>query len=92
MSSAAEALLGGTHTEGVYLKKNLRDIAFCSAIDAGSESVEQELALFPSNNIQGLINLYNSGRIYEAVKENNVEIRVLRSTSSRVDLAKVRIV
>ena len=28
----------------------------------------------------------------EVIKENNVEIRVLRSTSSRVDLAKVRIV
>ena len=38
MSSAADALLGGIPTEGVYLKKNLRDIAFCSAVDAGSES------------------------------------------------------
>ena len=41
----------------------------------------QELALFPSNNVQGLINLYNSGRIYEAVKENNVEIREVSNST-----------
>ena len=53
------------------------------------ESLSEEydtLAGFILSRVEGI------PKAGEVIKENNVEIRVLRSTSSRVDLAKVRIV